>query len=113
MRKFHLYGFSDGRITVITRGETQDQAMSYAARNDGAFKKGVTIYPLDYLPINAAELYDQNHESGWLTRAPKWVQEAEMKEAVKLGLTGVLDQIISGKKSDPVMYNNQFAGQSC
>ena len=113
MRKFHLYAFSDGNNIVITRGENQEQAMSYACRNDGQFKRGVTVFCLDYLPINAAELYNANHEKGWLYRAPVWVQKVEHAEAVNLGLAGILDQIRIGFKSNPVMFNEKFASISC
>ena len=65
MKVFRLFAFSDGNITVITRGETLDQAFSWAARPDGLFtKKGATIFPLDYLPINAGKLYSANYSEG-------------------------------------------------
>ena len=83
MRKFRLYGFSDGKITVITRGENEDQAMRYATRDNGRFPRGVTVFPLSHLPINANKLYDANHDSGWLYRAPEWLQKEEREKAVE------------------------------
>ncbi len=102
MRTFHLYAFSDSNITVITRGETQEQAMSYAARNDGMFKRGVTVYPLDYLPIEAATLYNTNHNEGWLHRVPSWLLKTEREQIAKLGV----EYILTSFKPKPLMFNN-------
>ena len=92
MRYYRLFAFTDGRIVVITRGINEDQAMSYAACSDGAFPRGVTIYPT-ICPINSAELYSKNHADGWLYRAPVWVQKQERDEAVKMGVEELLQQI--------------------
>ena len=107
IRKFHLYAFSDGNITVITRGETEEQAMSYACRNSGQFKRGVTVFPLDHLPINAAQLYDTNHRKGWLTRKPQWLEIAERAYSVNMGFAYVLDLISSGIKMQPLLYKEK------
>lgn len=92
---FPLFGFTDGYTIVITRGENEDQAMCYACRDNGVFKRGVTVYSLDHLPIDAAKLYNTNHDSDWLHRAPVWVQKQEREEAVNLGSTLVLNQALS------------------
>lgn len=104
MRTFPLFAFSDGNITIITRGENESQAMSYAARNNGAFKRGVTIFPVE-LPINAAELYSSNHEPAWLYRAPLWLRKAEQKQAIEMGLTNILNSISSHLKFEPLLYS--------
>ena len=75
MRTFPLFAFSDSNLTVITRGENEEQAMTYATRVGGVFPRGVVVYPLDHLPVEAAKLYEINHSSGWLYRAPKWLQQ--------------------------------------
>lgn len=106
MRKFRLYAFSDGYKTIITRGENQEQAMSYACRTNDAFKKGVTVFPLDYLPINSKELYNTNHNEGWLYRSPIWLQKAEQKQAIELGFAKILDSIKKGSKLQTLMYKD-------
>ena len=104
MRTFPLYAFSDGNITVITRGQNEEQAMSYACRDSGQFKRGVTVFPLDHLPINAAKLYDTNHRKGWLHRRPYWLEKAERKYSVDMGFAFVLNTIVSGLEFEPLMY---------
>ncbi len=94
MRVFRLFAFSDSRITVITRGETQEQAMRYACRDDGAFPRGVTVFPLDYLPINASELYSKNHSYGWLYRAPIWLANEEYQQAIKKGVPEIISDAL-------------------
>ena len=93
MRIFRLFGFSDGKITVITRGVTEAQALEYATRPDGAFRRGVTVFPLNHLPINASRLYDINHEPGWLYRAPLWLRKKEQQEAIAKGSQTILNEI--------------------
>lgn len=92
-RTFHLYAFSDGDIIVITRGETVEQAMTYAARDNGLFPRGVTIYSVGYLPLDAAKLYSLNHDAGWLHRLPEWLRKKENKEAVQKGSSAIIDDI--------------------
>ena len=105
MRVFRLYGFSDGEITVITRGETVAQAMSYAARSNGIFTvRGRTIFPIEQLPINAKELYDVKHKAGWLYRAPVWLQKIEAEKAAKLGFENVLNTLFDREKEPVTLY---------
>jgi hypothetical protein len=112
MRKFYLFAFSDGVTTVITRGENQEQAMSYACRNNGAFKKGVTVFPVDHLPLNAAKLYSCNHAVGWLNRAPIWLQKLEREQAVSMGSENIIKNLFT--KLPLLMYKeNQYESTSC
>jgi len=106
MRVFRLYAFTDGKVTVVTRGENQEQAMSYASRDNGSFPKGVTIYSLDYLPINAAELYNTNHSCGWLYRSPCWLAKIENEQAIQMGVNNILNSIFAGEQHQPLMFQN-------
>lgn len=99
MRIFPLFLFSDGNIIVGTRALTQEQAMSYAEHSK-CFRHGVTIFPLDYCPIEAAELYGESHASGWLHRPPRWLQQLEYRDAIEKGTEGVIADI-AAKLSSP------------
>ncbi len=97
MRTFPLFCFSDGYNLIATRGENDEQAMSYAAWSP-QFPRGVTISCLDYCPIDLAKQYSTNHAEGWLYRAPEWLQKQEREKAVKEGLSMVMDNLFDNKK---------------
>lgn len=78
MSQFPLFAFTNDEVVVITRGPTLDHAFDYASRSNN-FRHGTTIRSMNYLPIDAAELYDKNHDVGWLTRPPKYLSEQEKK----------------------------------
>lgn len=40
----------------------------------------------------------------WLYRKPMWLQKAEMQEAAKKGVGGVIQDIVNGVKPEPLMY---------
>jgi hypothetical protein len=103
MRIFPLFAFTDGYLTVITRGENEDQAMSYACRSSGQFKRGVTVSST-YLPIDANKLYNSNHKEGWLYRKPFWLEKAEQQQAVDLGYERILELISSKSTLQPLTY---------
>lgn len=103
MRTFGLWHFSDGQISIITRGISEEQAMSYAAESP-AFKRGVTIFPVNYLPIEAAELYNKNHAAGWLHRAPEWLQRQERTRAIEQGFQTVLENLFDNV-NEILMFN--------
>lgn len=105
MRKYYLWAFSDGRRIVITRGETMEQAFSRAAHSP-SFPRGVTIWHEPFTPVEGARLYSVNHAEGWLYRKPTWLQKAEMEEAVKKGVKGVIQDIANGARSEPLMYKS-------
>lgn len=110
MRVFRLFCFSDGNSMIITRGLTQEQALSYCAKSP-LFRRGSTIFPINYCPINAFELYSQNHSDGWMYRAPVWLRKLEHKRAAKLGVKGVIEEITSKLNSksfqEPVLMFNE------
>lgn len=72
-----LWGFSNQRFIVFTRGRTEDEAAEHALRKNGFFKKGETVEYCSSLPLNAAELYSRSHSDGWLNRKPIWLQKKE------------------------------------
>ena len=78
MRTFPLWGFDDGRLLAITRGETQEQAWEHVKNNK--WERGVTVSFLSYLPLNAASIYSQNHAPGWLHRPMYWLARKEERE---------------------------------
>lgn len=78
MSQFPLFAFTNDEVVVITRGPTLDHAFDYATQSKN-FRRGTTIRSMDHLPIEAAKLYDENHDSGWLTRPPKYLNELEKK----------------------------------
>lgn len=82
MRTFPLFCFSDGYNTIATRGENDEQAMSYAVWSP-QFPRGVTIFCLDYCLIDLAKQYSANHDEGWLYRAPQWLQKLEEENGNK------------------------------
>jgi len=110
MRKFRLFCFTDGNATIATRGENQEQAMSYASHSK-SFRRGVTIWPLDHCPVETAELYSRNHSDGWLHRAPVWVQKQEQQQAIEMGFTKLLENI--HKKLPVVMYDPSVSSTCC
>lgn len=104
MRTFPLFCFSDGFFTVATRGENFEQAMSYAVRSP-QFMRGVTIFCLDYCPIDLAKQYSTNHAESWLYRAPEWLQKLEREKAVKEGLDTVMNNLYE-KKHEILLYED-------
>lgn len=72
MTRYCLYSFTDGNVVVITRGPTLDATLKHVSSSK-VFPRGITIQPVDYLPINAPEIYSQNHDDGWLYRAPAYL----------------------------------------
>lgn len=77
---YPLWAFTDGTTLVITRGSTEDVAMTQVMRTTPAFRKGVTIYPT-VLPLYAAQLYNSNHAPGWLHRCPVYEMRLMNKTA--------------------------------
>jgi hypothetical protein len=67
---FLLYAFSNGKQVVITRGDSCDVALHHAA---SAFSRGETVCPLDYVPIDAASMYSENHPFDWLNTSPRYL----------------------------------------
>jgi len=64
-----------GEFLIISRGETQEQAVEYCTSN----LDSVQLYHhqiLTSLPIDAAKKYSSNHEDGWLHREPEWVNKS-------------------------------------
>ncbi len=57
-------------VIVVTRGETQTQALQGAMRNQ---PRGLTITSLPCCKISAAIEYGKIHHKGWLDRPPRWV----------------------------------------
>jgi hypothetical protein len=104
MRIFRLYQFSDGHVSVITRGLTEAQAMSYAAQSP-SFKRGATIFPVNHCSINAAKLYSQNHNEGWLYRAPLWLFKQEAKLAVEMGVEKILSGLCLTTDEEVLLFN--------
>lgn len=75
---YRLFGFSNGKYIVITRGETQDQAYDHACK---VFERGQTIAFLNYLPINSKLEYDKTHKFNWLHKTPIYlIQIKQTKE---------------------------------
>jgi len=72
--KYRLYAFTNGRVLVITRGENEAAAMKHAAMFH-VFARGTTIRAVDHLPIDANELYSQNHDFDWLNTEPLYSKE--------------------------------------
>jgi len=75
---YPLFMFDDGRYYHITRGSTQELAMSYITQTHDV--RGQTIRPVNWLPINAAEIYASNHTPGWLHRKPEYQRRAEIRQ---------------------------------
>jgi hypothetical protein len=78
---YPLWAFGDSRRTVITRGQTQEQAFQYAQRH---WHRGETITLYDYVPLWAKKEYDRNHSPGWLHRPMKWLSE-KLNNAAEAG----------------------------
>jgi len=72
MKIYHLWTFGDYNKTVITRGETQEQAYEWASKS---WDRGETITCLNYNPIWAGKRYSENHADGWLFRQPEWTNK--------------------------------------
>lgn len=103
MRVFRLYQFSDGLTNVITRGLTVEQAMSYAVKSP-AFKRGSTIFPINFCPINAKALYSANHSDGWLYRAPVWLRKQEHKQASEMGFKKVMENLFCITEPEVLLF---------
>jgi len=66
---------TSGEFLIISRGETQEQAVEYCTSNlDSVQRYHHKI--LTSLPIDAAKEYSKNHEDGWLHREPEWVKKS-------------------------------------
>ncbi len=77
-KTYRLFGIEVGKFLIISRGETEEQAIEYCA--DRVLRgHGYTV--LTSLPVDAAKEYSVNHEDGWLHREPAWVKKS--KEAGK------------------------------
>jgi hypothetical protein len=68
---YYLFGWSDGRKTIISRGRTSRDVLAHVI-ND--FPRGVTLTEINKLPLDMGKLYDRNHESGWLLRIPHYLK---------------------------------------
>lgn len=79
IRIFPLWGFDNGRVTIFTRGETQEQAWEYV-KDHPAWERGETVAFLQSLPTTTAKIYDNNHAPGWLYRPMYWLQKKEEQE---------------------------------
>jgi len=72
-KTYRLSGIRVGQSLVISRGETQEQAVEYCA---SSVVRGHGYSVLKSLPIDAAKEYSSNHEDGWLHREPEWVKKS-------------------------------------
>jgi len=72
--QYLLWMCGDSRKLSITRGRTQREAFTYSSHN---WRRGQTIALYNWLPIDAAILYSENHAPGWLNRKPVWLQKEE------------------------------------
>lgn len=79
METFRLYAFSDGRSTVISRGTDQNMVSEYLQVKN-VFPRGVGFFEVPFLPLNAAKLYERDHQKGWLHRPPRWLSEKRRTE---------------------------------
>jgi hypothetical protein len=70
---YPLSGVTDGDILVVSRGETEEQVIDYIKQSD-IFFRGVTIWLVDRLPLDAAKQYSLNHSHGWLYRCPLYLE---------------------------------------
>tara|TARA_Y100000310_G_scaffold142142_1_gene141587 strand:+ start:61 stop:321 length:261 start_codon:yes stop_codon:yes gene_type:complete len=61
-----------GRKIIFSRGSTQREAVEYMVY---CLPRGVTYEVLDWVPIEAAKLYNETHGSDWLHRMPRWMQD--------------------------------------
>lgn len=102
MRLYPLWAFAIDRDILITRGETQEQALEWASRN---VPRGKTIAILDYVPMYSNYIYDQNHPFNWLNTSPKWIRDRqriksklspEKKKALRNGIAQVIENIKKG-----------------
>jgi hypothetical protein len=67
----HFVFVSDARaVLVVTRARSQTEAHDYMRRSYGDWVCAVASYDM---PINAAEVYSDNHAPGWLERPPVWL----------------------------------------
>ena len=81
VQTYYLWPFQIGDRIIVTRGQDQDEAYRGIETN---LERGVTVAFLDNLPIDAAALYDQNHNPGWLHREPMWLLSERVKNACSL-----------------------------
>lgn len=100
MKTYPLFAFSDNHHSeqvLVTRGATLDDALDHAS-NSSFFRRGVTIFPLSFVPIQAAELYGHNHAPGWLHRMPEYMRRREaaalQKEVIVCGPAQVQNRLI-------------------
>ena len=66
---------TSGEFQIISRGETQEQAVEYCTSNLDCVQR-YHHQILTSLPIDAAKEYGSNHEDGWLHREPEWVKKS-------------------------------------
>lgn len=69
---YPLVGITDGDTVVISRGRDNNDVLNDVSN---CFPRGTSIWVMDSLPINAAELYSKNHDPGWLKRVPNYLIE--------------------------------------
>ena len=72
-KTYRLSGIRVGQYLVISRGETQEQAVEYCA---SSVMRGHAYSVLTSLPIDAAKEYSDSHEDGWLHREAAWVKKS-------------------------------------
>lgn len=94
---YPLWAFSDDHSAshvLVTRGKDLDSAIEHAT-NSPFFRRGVTIFPVNVLPLNASVLYSTNHASGWLHREPMYEQRKRMKEVGTKSKEEIIELAIS------------------
>jgi hypothetical protein len=72
---YPLYGISDGRTLIVSRGRDKKDVMEYLARISPSFHPGVTLYHTLALPLGTDKEYSKNHDPGWLQRCPDYLKK--------------------------------------
>jgi hypothetical protein len=73
--EYPLYGITDGRTLIVSRGRDKCDVMEYIARISPSFPRGVTLYHTTALPLGTNKEYDKNHDPGWLERCPEYLSK--------------------------------------
>jgi len=69
---YYLFGWSDGKKTVISRGRNSRDVLSHVI-ND--FPRGATLTEIDKLSVDLHKFYSRNHDPGWLHRMPHYLRK--------------------------------------
>ena len=75
MKKYRLWAVQTGTDIWVSRG-TKEQVVRHITRSPEV--RYYTV--LNWVPIDASEKYSRNHASGWLYRAPVWLQKERLRK---------------------------------